>query len=540
MERWCRYLFILCFVVGFQIHLPVTMFPADSKKGENQPGTFPNYNSALNSPILPESAINTTNASQSYDKAHHTVDYIHMSSRGSEHEKSASVIGSEIVHPNHMNENANQASPADLHAFNGGIKLNGLVRDLSTDHTKSGKSVINRLPGDLRAGELEQIQQRLANLSANLLIRKNILPSNNGQAVVSGRKLNKDGEDNYNNKTVTQSEQSISTQTNTYLSQGGNVRGDKEHRIVSIAWPSALVNKCPKGFLKDEQIAWKQKVQTLDVIKIEIGCGSMQNRLITFNDSSKACVRYRLNSDQMQGEIYSYYLGKLLGMHYTPPTTLHKVDNSRQWRNVGQEISSAKWSENKPIIVTKWVESLEPVYMPEQLKDMKRKLHQENYQLYDMPQGELCDLVQWTDLIVFDYISANLDRVVNNIFNLKWNHKMLEKPIHNLEKSQRTGQYVFVDNESGLFHGYRLLETYDTYHKTLLDTICLFNPSTIEAINELYIQGTAGDTIGLQNVYETNEHLHGFLPRMPERTVNIIQSRIENVYKQMQLCKHIS
>ncbi|XP_053396151.1 four-jointed box protein 1-like [Mercenaria mercenaria] len=533
MERRFRYLFTLCFIMGFQIHMPVTMFPAESSMSKVNQNT-----SELNDLVLTESELNEKYTPKSYDKDLNVVEYVQFHSRSREHVKAAGAIGSEAIQLDQLNKNTNQASLVDLHDFNEGIKLNGLERDLSTDRIKSAKSVINRLPEDLRAGKLEQIQQKLANLSANLLTRKNILPGNNRRPVVKGREINKDGGDKYNNNTVIKSEQSQSTHTNLNWILGDKVPSTSKTSMSGILWPSVIVDKCPQGFRKEEQVAWKRKVENFDIVKVEAGCGSMQNRLITFNDSTRACVRYRMNTDQLQGEIYSYYLSNLLGMHYTPPTTLHKVENSRQWRDVGEDIIAAKWSENKPIIVTKWIESLEPVYMPDQMKDMKRKLHQENYQLYDMADGDLCDLVQWTDLIIFDYISANLDRVVNNVFNLKWNHKMLEKPIHNLEKSKRTGQFVFVDNESGLFHGYRLLETYGEYHKALLDKVCIFRPSTAQAIETLYAKGDAG--LRVQQLYEDSEQLHGHLPRMHAKNMQMLQSRINDVYKHMQLCRHIS
>jgi hypothetical protein len=39
----------------------------------------------------------------------------------------------------------------------------------------------------------------------------------------------------------------------------------------------------------------------MKIVKMGDGCGRMQNRMLTFRDASKACARYRLNIDQMQG-----------------------------------------------------------------------------------------------------------------------------------------------------------------------------------------------------------------------------------------------
>ena len=113
---------------------------------------------------------------------------------------------------------------------------------------------------------------------------------------------------------------------------------------------------------------------------------------------------------------------------------------------------------------------------------------------------------------------------------------MLEKPIHNLEKIRSSGQYIFIDNESGLFHGYRLLDAYQSYHEKLLNSVCVFRESTVDALERLYAAGNAGDK--LQHMYETNEKHHGLLPRMSNKNKQILQSRIQDVVKHIQRCKH--
>lgn len=96
------------------------------------------------------------------------------------------------------------------------------------------------------------------------------------------------------------------------------------------------------------------------------------------------------------------------------------------------------------------------------------------------PLGYLIELAQWSDLIVFDYIIAHLDRVVNNLFNYQWNSQIMEAPAHNLAK---TGNLLlFLDNESGLLHGYRLLSKYQAYHSLLLKNLCVFRRSTINQV----------------------------------------------------------
>lgn len=544
-----KYLFTVFFILGFQPHFPVTMLPANSIAGRTriyQPGPIlidggnilrgPDFAPPINQP-------STNLASRHIHNGVTDGEYPPFNVQFTEHADTSALIESTTPKTASLNKNINQTRWERPQGINGGGDLlNGLENGLRKDQIDSSKSVINRIKDDLMRGELERPHDRLVNLSANLKTSGNIFTSNNGQPAMNGQKLDKDSSDYINNTVEMKSGRTLNKQavTDRNHSHNDNSSNALNNRYVSgVLWSPEIVAKCPSGFRDQvQQSSWRDFVENHHVIKMEAGCGSMQNRLITFNDTSKACVRYRLNSDQMQGEIYSYYLGKLLNINYTPSTTMHRVENTEQWRDVRKSIIASKWSDNKPIIVTKWIESLEPVYMPDELKDVKRKLHQENYHLAAMAPGQVCDLVQWTDLIVFDYISANLDRVVNNLFNLKWNPKMLEKPIHNLEKIRSSGQYIFIDNESGLFHGYRLLDSYRSYHDQLLNSVCVFRESTVDALEKLYAAGNAGDR--LQQMYETNERHHSLLPRMSAKNKQILQNRIQEVVKHIHRCKHQS
>lgn len=545
MEANMKNLFTLFFILLFQPHVPVTMLPANSQLSVVQvlnPETILSVGSDhLKTAVVP--SINSPTGDlgpATPDKALTRNEYLQKNIQYKKHDSVAAFIESSPLVAVAVNQNvikSSRVAPGDHSGER--VWLNGLERELSRDQINASKSVLNRIK-DLKQDELGQTNTLPVKLSANLGSRENIDTTNNAGRTVRGQILDKDGRD-YNNNTVPiKSPHSLNKQTvkdRSHLQIDNDSFPLKARHVNGILWSPELISKCPSGFHGVKQSnPWRNIVENIQVVKMETGCGSMQNRLLTFNDSSKACVRYRLNSDQMQGEIYSYYLGKLLRINYTPDTVMHKVDNTEQWKPVRPGIIASKWSDNKPVIVTKWIPGLEPVYMPDELKDIKRKLHQENYHLDGMTVGQLCDLVQWSDLIVFDYISANLDRVVNNLFNLKWNSKMLEKPIHNLEKVGSKGQYVFIDNESGLFHGYRLLDSYRSYHEQLLNSVCVFRDSTVDALERLYAAGNAGDQ--LQQLYETSEQYHGLLPRMSAKNKQILQSRIQDVVKHIQRCKH--
>lgn len=304
-----------------------------------------------------------------------------------------------------------------------------------------------------------------------------------------------------------------------------------------VFWSDELKHLCPLGFNEKDHANWKARASSEKFVKMGEGCGRMQNRQLTFQDGGRACARYRLNIDQIQGEIYSYYLGKLLGINNVPPSTVHLADTTKdQWRMISPELANAQWSEEKPVILAKWIEELKPSYIPELFRNLSKTVGPDSLTAENRDTSVLCKLMQWSDLIVFDYLTANLDRVVNNLFNLQWNDQMMSKPAHNLEESS-SGNLVFLDNESGLFHGYRLLDKYSSYHNSLLHSLCLFKDTTIKAIQNFLQNDNIGEV--LQKTLEENETLYRYIPKLPVKNVKILKQRLTDVLNQFRKCESL-
>lgn len=247
---------------------------------------------------------------------------------------------------------------------------------------------------------------------------------------------------------------------------------------------------------------------------------------------SRACVRYRQNTDQIQGELFSFYLGRILNMNNLVPSSLSVVRTTSQlWVNVKPEVLLAQWLEERPIIMTKYIDNLRPANIPKHFQSNTRRLHPIDLRA---DEEELTELAQWSDLIVFDYLTANLDRIVNNLYNLQWNPGMMEAPAHNLAKSTRNDLLLFLDNESGLLHGYRLLDKYEAYHSVLLEALCIFRKPTIKVLERLSDEKNVGMIL--------NENLFGFndretLPVLPEKSIKILNERINKVLDQVSWCQ---
>ncbi|KAH8320355.1 hypothetical protein KR067_000169 [Drosophila pandora] len=375
----------------------------------------------------------------------------------------------------------------------------------------------------------------------------------------------------------------------------------------SVFWGPVVEKALPKGFASEDQLSWERFVgEQGRVVRLEAGCGRMQNRLVIFADGTRACARYRQNTDQIQGEIFSYYLGQLLNISNLAPSAATVVDTSTpSWAAALGDIGQAQWKERRPVVLTRWLSDLEPAGIPQPFQPLERHLNK--HDVWNLTrqlerEGEsdrereteperqtgllkrlgaasspssdhqsraieetgagkegaaaasasagagageeaggalvqrLIELAQWSDLIVFDYLIANLDRVVNNLYNFQWNADIMAAPAHNLARQPASQLLVFLDNESGLLHGYRLLKKYEAYHSLLLDNLCVFRRPTIDALKRLR---AAGPGQQLRDLFEktTSPGVRDVLPSLPDKSVKILVERIDRVLGQVQKCQ---
>ncbi|KAJ3651045.1 hypothetical protein Zmor_017108 [Zophobas morio] len=310
-----------------------------------------------------------------------------------------------------------------------------------------------------------------------------------------------------------------------------------------IYWGPKLERALPEGYERKKHAFWEKYLKGSVAVKLEHGCGRMQNRMVVFQDGLKGCVRYRQNTDQIQGELFSFYLAQILNLPNLAPSSVTIVDlKSPLWSNLANDISAAQWSNNKPVVVTQYIDNLLYAPIPPLFKPTERHLNK--YDVLNMstvlPEEQqvkgFVELAQWSDLIVFDYLTANLDRIVNNLYNYQWNVNIMDAPAHNLARRADTDLLVFLDNESGLLHGYRLLKKYEVYHNILLENLCVFRKSTVDVIKRLKNKGDIGGL--LRDMFEKNSDVvKDLLPMLPDKSVKILNERIDKVYGQIVKCE---
>ncbi|KAL1414030.1 hypothetical protein MTO96_007774 [Rhipicephalus appendiculatus] len=274
-------------------------------------------------------------------------------------------------------------------------------------------------------------------------------------------------------------------------SEKGTVRG--------IFWAGPVERLVAAGSLGSEEDVsrWRATARRSTVRAVYEGCGRMQNRLIVFDSGVLSCARYRQNNDQIQGELFSFYLSRELGIRNLPPALLTRAAG-RSWDPVRSSLELAQWRSDRPVVLTKFVDDLVPTFIPEEFRSpTTRRLHPPD--VANKTQKEIRDLVQWSDLIVFDYLTANLDRIVNNMFNLQWNPDMMNAP--------RAQPGSAKDHGKG---------TADAVARLVRDR---------DVGRRLYSAFNSSDP-GMDN----------YLPFLPERSVKILNKRLAQVNTQIRRC----
>nr|XP_004673262.3 four-jointed box protein 1 [Jaculus jaculus] len=307
-----------------------------------------------------------------------------------------------------------------------------------------------------------------------------------------------------------------------------------------IFWGRGLEERVPRGFSEAQATAWLETARGARVVALERGgCGRSSNRLARFADGTRACVRYGINPEQIQGEALSYYLARLLGLQrHVPPLALARVEaRGAQWAQVQEELRAAHWTEGSVVSLTRWLPNLTDVLVPEPWRSEDgrlRPLRGARGELANLSQTELVDLVQWTDLIVFDYLTANFDRLVSNLFSLQWDPRVMQRATSNLHRGPG-GALVFLDNEAGLVHGYRVAGMWDKYNEPLLQSVCVFRERTARRVLELHRGQDAAAR--LLRLYRRHEPRFPELAALADPHAQLLQRRLRFLAKHILHCK---
>ena len=299
-------------------------------------------------------------------------------------------------------------------------------------------------------------------------------------------------------------------------------------------------NKRPHHLYFSEEIQrdFFQKTSHLRIVALKLKCGRMKNRMVVFEDGTKACCRYRENPNELRGDLYSYYLSKVLGTWNVPPAILVRLDiNNEQWKTVAHDALAAGWKNGHSMVLSMYIDDLQPEYLPEELKG-KNSLLTRTVMLTKFPESEE-RLLQWSDLIVTDYLTGHSDRLFCNLINLQWTPTMLNKPIHNLARTKSNSSLILFDNESAFCIGYGIARHNQKYYqlqREFLQRICMFRDSTVQALRSMR-RGT-NPVSKLKNEFKVSDSV-GFaeLGELPNKAWSDFNSRLNLLMMRIEECK---
>lgn len=202
------------------------------------------------------------------------------------------------------------------------------------------------------------------------------------------------------------------------------------------------------------------------------------NRLVTLGNGERVFIRVRNGYPKFQGELMAYYLNCYLQMWNVPPTALACVNTTtREWINMAHPFSSI-YTSFECFIATMYVEGLsdDNVHMP---NFVGKGIGPETV---STTPRELGRLMEWSDMILFDFLCGHRDRLVNHLLVPHIDFQVPLKSISNLVTTS-SGDLVLIDNESTFHKSYNPVQRSRQLH--YLKSVSVFRKKTVERVCQL-------------------------------------------------------
>lgn len=293
-----------------------------------------------------------------------------------------------------------------------------------------------------------------------------------------------------------------------------------------VTWDPTIVQSIPQVFSAEGDKDFIDKAHRLRIINITKGCSDYEKRMLILEDGTKVCSKHRVNYQQLQSELYSFHLSRILNIYNIPPAVLVKVDyTTAQWQDVIGDATKAGLRQGMVVVLTQYIDNFLPTYIPDLLQVKSDILLPTNTSFKTTSERKIHQLIQWTNLIVFDFITANSDRVMNALANMQWNPRVISMPVHNLYETAQ-GSIIFIDNESGFWLGYKLAsesENHRKLQKSYITKICIVDGSVLHAIEELL---DTGCDMLRKRVVEHDPESCRFIPMIKTNIIDELENRL--------------
>ncbi|XP_070581590.1 four-jointed box protein 1-like [Ptychodera flava] len=260
-------------------------------------------------------------------------------------------------------------------------------------------------------------------------------------------------------------------------------------RVVEdgIFWSEELEVLVPAGESDNDWRRTLTSIRNATVLEMydDAPCGdrtSKKNALIRLSDGNLMCVRYK-SSCWLYGEVLSFHLSRFLGFHNVPLVTLSHLNQEHpNWRNpsVQWTMKESGWDEDGTVSLMQWLDdATEDVPVPPFVKGDIKQLNSSDPTLQQLTRDELTILIQYTDMVIFDYLIGHYDRLMFHEF-----HSDLNQPTHN---ALRQGNKLWlIDNETAFFFALKLSPAHRLVTmRRFLESVCIFRRKTVERMRTL-------------------------------------------------------
>ncbi|XP_019630462.1 PREDICTED: four-jointed box protein 1-like [Branchiostoma belcheri] len=324
-----------------------------------------------------------------------------------------------------------------------------------------------------------------------------------------------------------------------------------------IYWARKIEGKIPSGHSVGTMHMKRHAMRHLPVEEVLQarygGCGHGADRVLRLSDDSWLCARYR-DPTTLQGEMLSFLLGRLLGMRNVPTVVLSQVNFTAIPEHLLFLLTAAGWQDKHIVGMVDWqgdfIETLFPHHILDDSETRLGTVSPMNRRMRLMSVSDLVALAQWSDLLVFDYILFNNDRLVRNLYLAQTNStKYFHEPVKNVRRSGSNNGLWYTNNGDQLITSFSWLAgiapsrgevdytIMKTLHEDLLKTTCLFRRETVLHIEKLYATRNAADIL-FKELREKEPHGKS-LPPLPRDLDfgEVLQKRIDDVYLHFQRCR---
>ena len=256
-------------------------------------------------------------------------------------------------------------------------------------------------------------------------------------------------------------------------------RRQRKDRVYVLAVDPATIYSAVQ---LDTHVKLIRSQRVKSVVKSGLGSWARDHNLLATMQNGKIVFMKNRRYIQLQAELFSFYLNAYLGLWNVPPVTLSCVNAMRRpWSDILFDTEILP-PEEVCVMAIEYMHGLvDAVYMSYHVgQELNGNSFPANFK-------ELDQVMQWSDLILFDYISAHTDRLVDNLLFYPLNFQLTMKMVPNLMMTS-DGLFVLIDNEA-TFHRsyYKAQNSYkEKYRQTHhLENLSIFREATIVKLCQL-------------------------------------------------------